>query len=353
MGHWHGTIEPRLAGDPNAQEDNVSSSSAPGWDSITAACDRTYPRQPDPAHHAPVVRWALGGNDPLEGISIYRAQRPVPHWHYVGYGLTDLFTDDPLPAPDEAVSGFGFELTFRLADPAVTDPTTSAPSWPMNLLQNLARYVVTTGNALDRGHHLDARSRIVPDSNTALTAYVFGIDPGLGEIVAPRGRVTFLLVEGVTAGELSAMQRWNSDAVVALIRRQHPGGVTDLGRRSITDDPAVVEIITTGAVRDGSEQGLLAVQSMTVVGSIVTVTKAAVAQLLQTLPGRLPHGRPLLMRSPQASVTFTPSTDQELRAVGGDLTLPMSPSTLADLTHSLSAAPGTYDAAGITWHVTD
>jgi len=37
----------------------------------------------------------------------------VPHWHIVGYGMSELYakeTDDP------EESGWGFELTFRVSD---------------------------------------------------------------------------------------------------------------------------------------------------------------------------------------------------------------------------------------------
>jgi hypothetical protein len=54
--------------------------------------------------------------------------------------MTDLYAKEP---DDPAESGWGFEFTFRLArDPADTEP----PIWAANLLQNLARYVFTSGN---------------------------------------------------------------------------------------------------------------------------------------------------------------------------------------------------------------
>lgn len=54
-------------------------------------------------------------------------------------------------SPNEDESGFGFELTFRLAR---AEAEREPPAWPINLLQNLARYVFTGGNSLREGHRL-------------------------------------------------------------------------------------------------------------------------------------------------------------------------------------------------------
>lgn len=43
----------------------------------------------------------------------------------------------------DSVSGFGFELTFRLKrEPEETAP----PTWPATLMQSLAKYVFHSGN---------------------------------------------------------------------------------------------------------------------------------------------------------------------------------------------------------------
>lgn len=44
---------------------------APGWDAITKECDKSYPNQTNPKHYHSSVPWILGGNDPLQGISVY------------------------------------------------------------------------------------------------------------------------------------------------------------------------------------------------------------------------------------------------------------------------------------------
>lgn len=64
---------------------------------------------------------------------------------YPSFGLSDLHGDgrvhDVSAGPD-SVSGFGFELTFRLRrEPEETAP----PTWPATLMQSLAKYVFQSG----------------------------------------------------------------------------------------------------------------------------------------------------------------------------------------------------------------
>src|SRR4051794_12147157 len=106
---------------------------SPGWDAIDAALRPLY-GDTEPYHLGTVVKWALGGPDPLDGISVYARTEPVPHWHFISYGMSELYAKES-GDPDE--SGWGFEFTFRLArDPADREP----PVWAANLLQNLGRY---------------------------------------------------------------------------------------------------------------------------------------------------------------------------------------------------------------------
>jgi suppressor of fused len=80
----------------------------------------------------------LGGPDPLEGLSVYRNPGPPPHWHFVTYGFSELYEK---AGQDSDLSGYGFELTFRLAAGEEAEP----PAWALNLLQNLGCYAFETG----------------------------------------------------------------------------------------------------------------------------------------------------------------------------------------------------------------
>src|SRR5262245_34756174 len=98
------------------------SDEAPGWGAIDRALAQ---------HYGTILCYALGGDDPLQGISAYLSEEGRPHWHYVTYGYSELY-DKESDNPDE--SGWGFEMTFRLARRANRKKT---PVWPMNFLQNL------------------------------------------------------------------------------------------------------------------------------------------------------------------------------------------------------------------------
>src|SRR3712207_6048111 len=85
---------------------------APGWEAIEAVFARLYPGQA-PRHWGTVMaqRVQFGGPEALDGVSAYAADEPAPHWHWVTFGLTELYSkvgDDP------DWSGWGFELTMRV-----------------------------------------------------------------------------------------------------------------------------------------------------------------------------------------------------------------------------------------------
>jgi hypothetical protein len=89
-----------------------SESATPGWAAIDYRLAEVYPSV-EPAHYAPCPHYALEGNDPLDGISIYHcAVGEGWHYHCVTYGFSILYYDEE--AAGGEFSGHGFELTFRL-----------------------------------------------------------------------------------------------------------------------------------------------------------------------------------------------------------------------------------------------
>ena len=46
---------------------------AVGWQAIEKEFQRVYPGQDNPKHYGTLIKWVLGGKDPLDGISIYAA----------------------------------------------------------------------------------------------------------------------------------------------------------------------------------------------------------------------------------------------------------------------------------------
>ncbi len=68
------------------------------------------------------------------------------------------------------------------------------------MLNELANYVNTKGVLLEPGHRIDLGAPVTghphtPDGPpTGLTVFAFAVDPQLGSIETPNGRVTFLQV---------------------------------------------------------------------------------------------------------------------------------------------------------------
>lgn len=68
----------------------------------------------------------------------------IHNYFYYSFGLSDLHGDGrvhDVSGPD-GISGYGFELTFRLQrQPEETAP----PTWPATLMQSLSKYVFQSG----------------------------------------------------------------------------------------------------------------------------------------------------------------------------------------------------------------
>jgi suppressor of fused-like protein len=277
-------------------------SDSPGWDAIEAALDQIYPGV-EPKHFGTVVKWRFGGPDPLDGISFYPRLDPVPHWHVVTYGMSELYAKESENAEE---SGWGFEFTFRLRrEPQDAEP----PIWVANFLQNLARYVFETGNWFEVNHHMDLNGPIALDRETLIRAIVFAEDPELGTIDTPHGTVQFLQVVGVTPDEYAATQAWSVREFLELLEERIPLLVTDLDRRSVTDAPQIAEAVQEGRRRDGSSTGSLALAEFgwRPDGDLVRLVLGAhiARRVAETLLGRLPFGRTLALEGPESSALFS------------------------------------------------
>ncbi len=343
--------------EPPAAAGDDGDASAPGWDAIAAAGRRAHPDQPTPFHVGTIIKHRFGGPDPLDGIDVHRSASPVPHWHYVSYGFSDLYDDTP-QADADAVSGFGFEMTFRLADAAAADAHVDPPLWPASLLQHLARYVFDSGNVFSPGHHIDLNGPICVDEPTALTALVFVEDPDMGSITTPRGRVDFIQAVGVTTAELDVIGRWNALAVAEMLDERHPRGVTDLTRASLTDDPGVMARIEDGIRRDGSSQGMLYVDHLGVERNatppVVEIGAGIVDRLISVLMGRIPFDRPLMMVGREAALIFSPGAPAGMEpAEDGAPAITLSPADVESLAATLRPERGEYRAPGldVVWRV--
>src|ERR1700693_3699698 len=126
-------------------EDTDGPDDSPGWNAINRALWPIYKGR-EPRHFGTIIPYALGGPDPIHGISAYKNEEPLPHWHFVTFGFSDLWSKE---SSDPEVSGFGFELTFR---PLCQAWDQKPPNFALSFLQNVGRYVFETGRSFGVGH---------------------------------------------------------------------------------------------------------------------------------------------------------------------------------------------------------
>ncbi len=226
-----------------------------GADYIAEKMQALYPDQ-EGFYYGTVLPYFLGGKDPLDGVEVYISEKEEGHWHYVTYGFSNLYDDvDDEDEDDEEEedneetkdSGYGFELTFRLKK-----ETQEPPVWPVNLLQNLARYVFSTGNCFDAGHHMSCNGPIALDTDTKLMALGFCIDPELGEMDTCSGHVKFLQAVALTLDEMYAMMHWIGEKFLKELFCYIPYGITDLNRSSLLENEKFKQVLDKGIEEDGS-----------------------------------------------------------------------------------------------------
>ena len=297
-----------------------------------------------PLHYAPPVPASLGGPDPLDGISVYRSGAFGDHWHYVTYGFSELYdkeTDDP------EVNGYGFELTFRLRADAEETP----PSWPLNLLQNLGRYVFSSGNVFEAAHYMDLHGPIMAGSDTAVRAIAFAHDPQLPrEVATPHGSLQFLQVVGITLDELSTIKRWNAETFLQLAARRLPGLVTDLERGSLLDDPAFAAAVERGVQQDGSSTAFLFPSVLSweeAKGLTVTLGANAVSDVASVLPARVPFGRELMIATRESQLMFVARDAAAWSVIEGNLVIALAPGDAQELARVLAPKAGQYRIAAL------
>ena len=193
---------------PEAGPEEDAADDAPGWDAIDAALAGLYGDQ-QPRHVGSGAPAALSSH--LQGCSAYAADG---HWHYVTYGLSELF--EPIAEADPEISGWGFELTMR-----VPREGAEPPRWPFRMLDEIAHYVNDSRSLLAPGHRIDFQHPVTGHPGiegapaTGLTVFAFAVDPELGEIDTPNGRVVFLQAIGVTAEEKGWMLASSTAGVLA------------------------------------------------------------------------------------------------------------------------------------------
>lgn len=215
---------------------------------IQTHVERTHRAATDDWFH-PRPTKAFTGAGPVEAVGVHHLD---DHWLLVTYGLTELHAKDSL---DREVSGWGFELTFRVVAEEI-------PLWAVDFLASLASYVWSSRHPFAPGHLMDLRGPVHMDSRSAITAGVIAEDPALGAMDGPYGSVQFLEVVGLTADELELCRAWNPAGVLGLLTRTRPLLVTDLDRPSVAADERYAAEIEARMAEEGSEMHELRVASL-------------------------------------------------------------------------------------------
>jgi len=205
---------------------------AVGWLEIDKVVEGIYGDQ-KPRHYAPPLHYMVGGEDPLDGVSIYDSQKDMFHRHLVSYGMSELYYNEE--AAGGEFSKWGFEFTFRLK-PFAEDG--DDPTWVVNLMNNLARYVIKSGKWFEEYHVIPANGPIRLNSTAEINivGVAFVSDPELGKVQTPHGEVSFLQMVGLTANEMNRITSASSaydevKKVLDEIKITNPLMITDLLRR--------------------------------------------------------------------------------------------------------------------------
>ncbi|CAD0005584.1 suppressor of fused domain protein [Flavobacterium salmonis] len=198
-----------------------------GWLEIDKEFERLYPGQ-EPKHYAPAISYMLGGDNPLDGVSVYESKKQTDHFHFITYGFSELYYDEEKVAGE--FSKWGFELTFRLKP---FEKDNGNPSWAIALLQNIAKYVFSSGKWFEEYHFMPANGPIRLETDTDITALVFVEDPEIPKKLTPHGEVSFLQIVGITKSEYESLLEnpGTAEALVNKLKENNPLLITDLNRK--------------------------------------------------------------------------------------------------------------------------
>ena len=208
---------------PQAEE--AAEAEAVGWDAIEKEFLRVYPGQNNPKHYGTIIKWIMGGDDPLDGISVYDGGA---FWHFVSFGLTEIYEKE---CEDPNISGYGYELTFKLKKNQFEDEEAEIRCI-CGILQMVARMVFKNGDVFQPFEYLYTGQTEGIDAyrKSNLTGFITIKDPTVETIDTPNGKVEFLELIGMTDAELKTL---SDRASVEALYNKLGSDVTDYHRESV------------------------------------------------------------------------------------------------------------------------
>ena len=204
---------------------------AVGWLAIDDALNTIY-GEIEPKHYGPLcgIHYAAGGQDPIDGASIYDASNGQEYKHIISYGMSELYYNEEKAGGE--FSNWGFEFTCKLK-PFAEDK--DEPIWMIEVMNNLARYVFNSGRWFEENHFIPANGPIRLDTKTEITGFVFTQDTELGKINTAHGEVTFLQLVGITDKEVEHLKKNPStievERLINELKKDNPLLITDLNRK--------------------------------------------------------------------------------------------------------------------------
>lgn len=197
-----------------------------GWDAITEEAERVYPEQKNPKHYGALIKWKIGGPDPLDGISIYDGGS---YWHFVTYGLSELYEKE---TDNKEYSGYGMEFTFKLKKDNYEDEEAEIKCI-CGLLQQIARITFTKGEMFNPFEYLYTGQSEGIDSKqrSNITGFITIPDTNLKPINTENGKVVFVEFIGATNDELVALK--NKELNVEELYNKLQSDITDYNRKSV------------------------------------------------------------------------------------------------------------------------
>lgn len=197
-----------------------------GWDAITDIFEKIYPGQTNPKHYGTLISWQLGGNDPLDGISIYDGGE---YWHFVTYGLSELYEKE---SENKDVSGYGMEFTLKLKKGFGIDEEAEIKGI-CNIFQMIARSTFQSGEVFNAYEYLYTGQTVGMDTQqkSMITGFITIPDTSVNSIDTPNGKVNFVEFIGVTDAELIKIK--NHEMTVKELYEKLGTDVTNYERTSI------------------------------------------------------------------------------------------------------------------------
>lgn len=226
------TEETEYYGTASSEESDYSGTSSTekvhqyGMEVIDNAVERVYPNELIHTNYVPMIRWDLGGPDPLDRVTIYDGG---DYYKYVTYGLTELYDKK---SKDLKKNGFGMEFTFKLKKDAYKDEERELKN-VVGILQTLARSTKEDGEIFKPYEYIYTGQTVGMDieRKSNIVGFITIPDRELKPAYSAYGRADFIAFIGVTEQELQAVMK--KELTVKELYEKLGTDVTSYTRKSV------------------------------------------------------------------------------------------------------------------------